>query len=63
MFCEWHQYRHNSGLQFIYCDFDGVETITQESVLFTMWRFLTKVKKIDGSPFPGKTLYDMVLCV
>ena len=58
MFCEWHQCRHNSGLQFIHCDFDGVETITQESVLF-----LTEVKKIDGSPFPGKTLYDMVLCV
>ena len=21
------------------------------------------MKKIDGSPFPGKTLYDMVLCI
>ena len=28
-----------------------------------MCRFLTEVKKMDGTNFPGKTLYDIVVCV
>ena len=49
MFCGWHQYRHNSGLHFFHCDLDRVETISQESVLFAMCRFSSKVKKNEGS--------------
>ena len=28
-----------------------------------MSQFITEVKKVDGSEYPGKTLYDIVICV
>ena len=37
--------------------------ITRESLIFAMSRFITEVKKVDGSEYPGKTLYDIVICV
>ena len=37
--------------------------IPRESLIFAMSRFITEVKKVDGSEYPGKTLYDIVICV
>ena len=36
-----------------------------EDVTFNkeMCQFLTKVKKLDGTDFPVKTLYDIVICL
>ena len=51
------------GLEYIYCDLDDKATITKESLMFALCRFITEVKKIDGSDFPGKTLYNIVVCV
>ena len=31
--------------------------------MYVLVHFLTEVKKIDGSDFPGKTLYDILMCV
>ena len=31
--------------------------------MYVLVHFLTEVKKIDGSDFPGKTLYDILICV
>ena len=28
-----------------------------------MPRFITEVKKVNGNPYPAKTLYDIVICV
>ena len=63
MYREWRDHRHSLGLQFIDCDLDDVNSITMESLKFAMCRFLTEVKKMDGTNFPGKTLYDIVVCV
>ena len=63
MYRDWRQYRHNSGFDYIGCDLDDVNTITQDSLIFAVCRFVTEIKKIDGSDFPGKTLYDIIVCL
>ena len=63
MFHEWREYRHASGLEFIYCNLDEISTITKESVIYALCRFVTEVKKLDGTNFPGKTLYDIIVCL
>ena len=37
--------------------------ITRESLDIAMPRFITEIKKVNGNPYPGKTLYDIVTCV
>ena len=63
MFREWRSYRHSNGYEYIPCDLDHKSTISEESLIFAMSRFITEVKKVDGSDFPGKTLYEIVICV
>ena len=50
-------------MDFISCDLDDKSTVTKESLIFAMCRFLTEVKKEDGGEFPGKTLYEILICV
>ena len=40
-----------------------MSTINEESLTFGLCQFITEVKKMDGSDFPGKTLYDIIICV
>ena len=63
MFVDWRNYRNSiSPGEIIYCDLDNVETIDKNSVLFAVPCFITEVKNLDGSEFPSKTLYDIVIC-
>ena len=64
MYREWRNYRHSlPDMHFIECDLDDKDTITKESLMFALCRFLTEVKKVDGTNFPGKTLYEILICV
>ena len=63
MFCEWRLYRHSHGFEAIPCDLDDITSITEESVIHGVCRFITEVKKVDGTNFPGKTLHDIVVCL
>ena len=64
MYRDWRSYRHSlPNMDFITCDLDDKATITKESLIFAMCRFLTKVKKVNESDFPGKTLYEILICV
>ena len=63
MYREWKTFHNTSGFDYIECDLDDVRTITKENLIFAMAHFIIEVKKIDGSNFPGKTLYDIVVCV
>ena len=64
MYSDWCQYRNAiPSMEFIYCDLDDLHTITQGNLCFAMMRFITEVRKLDGSMFPGKTIYDLVVCV
>ena len=64
MYRDWREYRHSFlDKQRITCDLDDKSTITKESLIFALSHFLTEVKKVDGSDFPGKTLYEILICM
>ena len=63
MYREWRSYRRSLGLEYISCDLEDRATISAHSLTFALCRFITEVKKVDGSEFPGKTLYDIIVCV
>ena len=63
MYHKWRDHRHGFGLEFIACDLEDWSTITASSLAFALCRFITEVKKVDGSDFPGKTLYDILVCM
>ena len=52
MYDDWRSYRHSLGLQYIDCDLDDVTTITEESLVYAVTRFITEVKKVDGNRLP-----------
>ena len=63
MYRDWRNYRHSHGYEQIECDLDDKSTITHPNLIFALVRFITEVKKVDGSDYPGKTLYDILICV
>ena len=64
MFSEWRLHRNDQDLgEFIYCDLDDPETITEENLVFALSRFIREVKKVNGEQFPAKTLYEICMCV
>ena len=63
MYHDWRSFRHENGFENIACDLDEKDTITYENLVFALVRFLTEVKKVDGSDFPGKTLYEILICL
>ena len=63
MYREWRAHRHANGLQFIQCDLEEKATITAESLKFALYCSITEIKKLDGSDFPGKTLYHIIVCM
>ena len=63
MYHEWHDHCHSQGLDYIQCDLEEKATITAETLKFTLCRFITEIKKVNGEDFPGKTLYLIVVCV
>ena len=64
MYNDWRAYRNASDhLESIECDIEDVAHIPQESLCKAVCKFLTEVKKIDGSDFPVHILYDIVICL
>ena len=64
MYNDWRIYRNSSEvLGHIECDLEDKSTISQSSLNFAVPRFITEVKKLDGTDFPGRTLYDIVICI
>ena len=64
MYRDWRNFRAScESLENIECDLNDVMTITEENAIYTLVCFLTEVKKLDGSDFPPRTLYDILICV
>ena len=63
MYRDWRNYRHDHGFERIQCNLDDKNSITHETLIFALVQFITEVKKVDGNDFPGKTLYDILICV
>ena len=64
MYQEWMYTRNaSSGSDEITCDLENISSITQDSLKFALCHFITEIKKLDGSEFPPRTLYDLVICM
>ena len=65
MYDDWRVERNKNFGQdeIIECDLENVSTISESSLLIGMTKFITEVRKLDGSDFPPKTLYQIVICV
>ena len=45
-------------------DMDNVRNIPKESLVVALCKFIPEVTKVrDGTDYPGKTLYEMVVCI
>ena len=62
MYRDWRSVR-NFESDYINCDLDNAESITQDELSFALCRFIPEIKKYNGGDFPGKTLYEIVMCV
>ena len=63
MYHEWRVHHHGLGLESIPCDLDDRATITAGSLHHALCRFITEIKKVNSDEFPGKTLYDILVCI
>ena len=64
MFVNWMEFRNTShDLQDVVRDLDDVSSFDQTIFNEELCKFITEVKKLDGSEFPAKTLYDIVICL
>ena len=64
MYCDWRNY-HNSrdDLESFECDLYDINTLSKEKLNKALCRFITEVRKMDGSEYPSRTLYDIIICV
>ena len=63
MYRDWRNFSNGSNnLMNIVTDLDGVQNLSKLQFVKDIYRFLTEVKKLDGSEFLGKTLYDIIIC-
>ena len=60
---EWRAHCYSLGLKYIPCDSEDRATITGSSLKFSLCHFIMEVKKVDGSDFPGKALYNILICI
>ena len=64
MYADWRLFRDSQpNLRSYSCNLDAMETVNKKDLNEAMCRFITEVKKVDGSDYPPKTLYDIVICV
>ena len=63
LFWEWRNFRNETTDEMIVFDLEDEESVTVESLVFALCRFLTEVKKVNGEDYPPKTLYEMIICI
>ena len=64
MFNEWREVRNsNPEMEYMHADLDAVSTLTVKNLSYAICRFITEIRKPDGSEFPGKTMYEIVICI
>ena len=64
MFSDWRQFRNQSPvLQNVECDIECIGSFSKEELCGVLCKFITEVKKVDGTDFPPRTLYDIIICM
>ena len=64
MYTDWRNYRNGSpSLESVECDIEDISNLNKESLNKAICKFITEVKKVDGSDYPPCTMYDIVICL
>ena len=63
MYREWHMSRESLDGGKIACDLEDRAMITGASLHYALCCFIMEIKKLDGTEYPRKTLYDIVICL
>ena len=62
MFDDWKLFRNSQEhLISFHVDLDDISKLSKEDLVQPLCQFLTEVKKLDGSDYPGKTLYEILI--
>ena len=64
MYNDWCNFRNSSDhLKCVESDIEDINNLSQESLYKDLAKFIIEVKKVDGSDYPARTLYDIVICI
>ena len=64
MYTDWRQYRNNTAhLENVLSDIEDVDSLSKELLCKDICKFITEVKKVDGTEFLSRTMYDIVICL
>ncbi len=62
MYTEWRDAcNKNLDLALIQADLNDLSTLTKRNLSYALYRFVTEIKKLDGSDYPLHTLYRIVI--
>ena len=62
MYTEWRDAcNKNPDLALIQADLNDLSTLTKRNLSYALYRFVTEIKKLDGSDYPLHTLYRIVI--
>ena len=64
MYHQWREERNkHPDLIHIWADLDHVACLQKSTLCYGLCRFITEICKINGSDFPPKTIYKMIVCI
>ena len=63
MCSEWRESRINPDVDYIYIDLDDVCTLAVDNLALALCRFMTEIRKLDGTEFLGKIMYEIILFI
>ena len=64
MYQEWREYRnvyHSNDA--IRANLEDISTLCLDTVNYAFCRFIAEIRKVDGSMFPPRTLYEISVCL
>ena len=59
----WIERNKNPELLHIFADLVDIASLTKRTLLYGLCHFITEIKKLDGTDFPPKTVYKMILSI
>ncbi len=65
MYNDWrnNHHQHRPDLSSISCDLENLSTVNKANLSYALCHFLGEVRKVDGTDFQGKTLYEILVTV
>ena len=64
MYMDWMRFRNkNPNLENVNCNIEELGSFSKEDLCHYLCKFITEVRKLDGSDFPPRTLYDVIICI